>query len=137
MSFVNGFEDVILNALIGNTAINTVDELWVGLASAVISEADTNATISTVEIADAGYSRVVTSTSDWNTPSGGSMTNANVITFGSAAASYNITHFFLANGSTVGATTALIAYNSVDTAKAITSDDIPRFGAGALTITQD
>ncbi len=82
-----------------------------------------------------GYARAQTAASDWNATSGGSLDNANDITFAQATGSWGtITHFALFDAATGG---NMLAHGALSQSKAIGSSDIAKFEAGDLDISLD
>jgi len=81
------------------------------------------------------YARTQTSASDWNTASGGSVDNANDITFPQASGSWGtITHFALFDAATGG---NMLAHGALSQSKTIDSGDTARFEAGDLDVGLD
>jgi hypothetical protein len=81
------------------------------------------------------YARAQTAASDWSTASGGTLHNANDITFPTATGSWGtITHFALFDAATGG---NMLAHGALDQPKAIGISDTAKFGAGDLDISLD
>ena len=81
------------------------------------------------------YARVQTSASDWNTASGGSLDNANDITFPQATGSWGaITHFALFDAATGG---NMLAHGALSQSKTIGTGDTAQFAAGDLDVSLD
>jgi len=82
-----------------------------------------------------GYARVATSASDWNIASGGTIDNANTITFPEATGSWDtITHFALFDAATGG---NMLAHGAVSQSRAINSGDTAKFDTGDLDVSLD
>jgi len=129
-SFTNYWENEILNHIFGkgNYAPPTIH---VGLSMA--DPLDDASGLS--EPTGNGYARVQTSASDWNMASGGSLDNANEITFARATGSWGtITHFALFDAATVG---NMLAHGALSQSTAIDNSDIARFEVGDLGISLD
>ena len=128
--FSNYWENKILDHIFGkgsytpptiHVALSTADPLDDGSG---ISEPSGN-----------GYSRVVTSTSDWSASSGGAVCNTNNITFPTASGNWGtITHFALFDSAMGG---NMLAHGALDQPKVITGSDTGKFDAGALDIGLD
>ena len=136
-SFNDYSENAVLNHIFGKATLTTPN-VYVGLAVAAISDADTGTTIkaggTTIEVTGSGYVRALTSSGHWNNASGGSMSNASTITFASSTGAWGtITFFFLADATNSLAN--IIAYSSVQTAQAVASDNIIQFAVGAISVT--
>jgi hypothetical protein len=82
-----------------------------------------------------GYARAQTSASDWNSASGGSLENANEITFAQATGSWGtITHFALFDAATGG---NMLANGALSQSNTIDNSDIAKFEVGDLGIGLD
>jgi hypothetical protein len=131
MSFSNYLEAKVLDHIVGKTSF-TMPTAYVGLSTANPDEdASGNA-----EPSGNGYARVATDGDDWNaTGVDGETENANAITFPTAEGAWGtITHFTIWDAATDG---NMLAYGELDTPTAITTNQIPRFAAGAFVITLD
>ena len=127
-SFSDYWEDKILDHIFGK-ATYTPATIYVGLSCAEpLDDASALA-----EPSGNGYARVQTAASDWNAATGGTIDNANDITFPQATGSWGtITHFALFDA-TVGGN--MLAYGQLSQPKTINSGDIVKFAAGDLDIT--
>jgi len=129
-SFTNYWEDKILDHIFGKGNY-TPPTIYVGLSTA--DPLDDGSGLA--EPSDNGYARVQTSASDWNAASGGSLDNADEVTFARATGSWgNITHFALFDAATGG---NMLAHGSLSQSTAIDVLDIARFEPGDLDISLD
>lgn len=81
-----------------------------------------------------GYARVATTATDWNSASGGATSNANAIMFPEASGSWGtITHFAFYSQSTGG---TFQGGGALTASKAVGANEILRFAAGELDVTQ-
>jgi len=131
-SFGNYLEDKLLDHVVGKTSF-TMPTCYVGLSTAdPTDDASGNA-----EPAD-GYARVATDGDDWNASSGGSISNAEDITFPEASGDWGtITHFALWDAATVG---NMLAHGALASSKHIESGEIAKFAGGTpgdLVLTLD
>jgi len=126
-SFANYWENEILDHIFGKDNY-TPPAIYVGLSTAdPLDDASGLA-----EPNGGAYARVQTFSSDWNTASGGSLDNANDITFPQAAGSWGtITHFALFDAATGG---NMLAHGALSQSKDIGSGDTAKFGVGDLDI---
>jgi len=129
-SFSNYWENKILDHIFGKASY-TPPTIYVGLSIAdPLDDASGLA-----EPTGNGYARVATSASDWNAASGGTIDNANTITFAEATGSWGtITHFALFDAATSG---NMLAHGSLSQSKAINSGDTAKFDVGALDVWLD
>lgn len=87
------------------------------------------------EVTGGAYARKVTAAADWTVASAGSASNAAVITFAAATASWGtVTHFATYDALTLG---NMLRWAPLTTAKAIASGDTASFAIGSLTTTED
>lgn len=137
MSLSNTFEDAILNHLFMKTALTQPTNIWVGLHTGDPGEAGT----ANAESFTNGYARVQTSGTDWNASSGGSISNANILTFPTATADWqagaNFSHFSLWKHATDQTAANCIGSGALTTARNCLNGDTLRFAAAALTVTLD
>ena len=134
-SLNNYLENAVLNVVFGQ-ATYTSPTVYIGLATAAISEDDTGTTlaVATIEPSGGNYARAVTSAASWASAATGLATLSVATTFQSATASWGtITHFFLATAANSLAN--ILAFGSVATAKTVASDDIVTFGDGSIVMT--
>ena len=129
-SFTNYWENKILDHIFGKGNY-TPPTIFVGLSTAdPLDDASGLA-----EPSGNGYARVQTSASDWNAASGGSLDNADDITFAQATGSWGtITHFALFDAATGG---NVLAHGALSQSKTISSSGIARFESGDLDISLD
>lgn len=129
-SFTDYWEEKILNHVFGKGSY-TPPTIYVGLSTAdPLDDASGLA-----EPVGNGYARVQTSASDWNAASGGSLDNANEITFAQATGSWGtITHFALFDAATGG---SMLAHGALSQSTVIDILNIARFEPGDLDISLD
>lgn len=129
-SFSNYLEDKILDHIFGKASY-TSSTIYVGLSTA--EPLDDGSGLA--EPSGNGYARVVTSTSDWNVASTGTIDNVNTITFSEATGDWGtITHFVLFDAATAG---NMLAYGALSQSKVINSGDTGKFDAGDLDVSLD
>jgi hypothetical protein len=105
--------------------------LWVGLSTA--DPGDDGATLA--EPSGNGYARVAVTASTWAAAAspGGTKTNETVITFPEASGSWGtVSHICLFDAATSG---HLLWSGALDSSEAVTTGNIARFSASALTFT--
>lgn len=121
----------ILEAQVGKTAFGT-QVAYVGLSSTTPSIAGTGVT----EPTGGAYARVTTSAATWGNASGGSITNAQAITFATATADWaagaNMTHGVLYDAPTGG---NMIGFGALTVAKNVLNGDTASIAVGGITIT--
>lgn len=137
MAFSNYLEEKILKHIFGLGTFTKPSSVYVGLATATISDTTTGTTVT--EPSTGAYARVALTNDATNWPAAaGTPTakkNGDVITFPEATASWGtVTHFFIADAATAG---NILIYGQLSTQKVIDSGDIPRFNAESLSITLD
>jgi len=131
MSFSDYLENKVLNHIFGKAAFTAPANIFVALSTA--DPLDDGSGMA--EPAGGSYARVSTAAADWNSSSVGNTTNANVITFPKATASWGtLTHFALYDAASAG---NLLGSGALTLAKAITTDDTPSYAAGQITISLD
>lgn len=122
-------ENALLDHVTGKTAY-TKPTAYVGLFTAAPSDAGGG-----TEVSGGSYARKVTAGADWNAASGGSVANANAITFATASGSWGtVTHFGVFDASSGG---NLLRWAALTANKTIGSGDVASFAAGALVMTED
>lgn len=126
-SFTDYRENEILDHVFGKRSY-TPPAIYVGLSMAYpLDDASGLA-----EPSGNGYARVQTSASDWNAASGGSLDNANDITFAQATGNWGIiTHFALFDAATGG---NMLAHGALSQSRAIDRLDVARYEGGDLDI---
>ena len=127
-----GFSDYLENKLIdhvnGKTSYTMPTE-YIGVSTA--DPLDDKSGLA--EPSGSGYARVATTGATWNAGSSGSATNAAAITFPTATGAWGtITHFATFDAATAG---NMLESGELDTPQAITTNQILRFDADALTKT--
>lgn len=128
--FGNYWENEILDHIFGKGSY-APPTIHVGLSTADPTDDGSGL----AEPSGSGYARVSTSSSDWNTASGGKTANANDITFPEATGSWStITHFALFDAASGG---NMLAHGSLSASKVISNGDTAKFVAGDLDVTLD
>lgn len=129
-SFADHWEDEILDHLFGKGSY-TPPTIYVGLSTAdPLDDASGLA-----EPVGANYSRVATVAGDWNTASGGVITNANNIAFPTASGAWSeITHFAIFDAASGG---NMLAHGQFTVSKSVTTDDTPVLIAGDVNVSLD
>ncbi len=127
--FVDAKEQAILD-LIFNAALGATT-LYIGLSTTTPTEAAGNIT----EPVGNNYSRVATTSADWNAASGtapATKTNSGTKTFNQASGSWGtITHFGHYDASTLG---NVILWGALTASKAIGNGDTASFPASSITL---
>ena len=129
-SFTNYWENKILDHIFGKVNY-TPPTIFVGLSTAnPLDDASGLA-----EPSGNGYARIQTTASDWSAASGGSLNNANDITFPQATGNWGIiTHFALFDAATGG---NMLAHGVLSQSRTVDSLEIARFGVGDLDMSLD
>lgn len=134
-SFSNYTEDHVLDHLTGKTAFTSPGPLYMALCTVLPDDTSTGATLT--EATYTGYARKQIATADWNAASGGSVSNANAVTFANATAgSSTIVGWALCDSGTIGAGN-VIAWGSCASTTITATQTPATFAAGALTIALD
>ena len=129
-SFSDHWENEILDHIFGKGSY-TPPTIYVGLSTADPGDDGTGLS----EPSGNGYARVQTAASDWNSASGGSLDNAEVIEFSEATGDWGtVTHFALFDAASGG---NLLAHGSLSQSKSIAGGDTARFAAGDLDVSMD
>jgi hypothetical protein len=122
-------ENKINELLVGKTGFTT-PTAYVALYTAAPSDAGGG-----TEVSGGSYARKSTAGADWNTSSGGSISNANAITFVTSSGAWGtVTHFGVHDASTAG---NLLFWAALTTSKVVGSGDTASFAAGTLVHTED
>lgn len=122
-------ENKINELLVGKTAF-TLPTAYVALFTAAPSDAGGG-----TEVTGGSYARKSTAGADWAASSGGSIQNANAITFPAATAPWGtVTHFGVFDAASAG---NLLFWAALTASKAVGSGDTASFAAGALVHTED
>lgn len=125
-------ENALINHLFNKTSY-TIPTVYVALCTSAPTDADTGTTIASKEPSGSGYARKSTVAGDWNSASGGSITNANTITFATPTGSWGtLTHFALIDASSAG---NVLMYGSLTTSQAAGLNNTVSFSAGQLSAT--
>jgi uncharacterized protein YaiE (UPF0345 family) len=134
-SLSNYAEGKILEHSVGKSAWGTlVGAVYVGLYTATPSDTSTGSSGGT-EVTGGSYARKLTAAADWNTSSGGSISNANDIVFATASASWGtVTQVGLFDAVTAG---NLLWWGDLTTSKTVASGDVFKFLATQLVLTLD
>jgi len=129
-SFADYWENEILDHLFGKGSY-TPPTIYVGLSTANPADDASGLT----EPSGNSYARVATAGADWNAASGGTIDNANEISFPEASGSWEtLTHFALFDAASGG---NMLAHGSLSVSKSISSGDTVKFAAGDLDISLD
>jgi len=129
-SFANYWENEILDHLFGKGSY-TPPTIYVGLSTADPSDDASGL----AEPSGNSYARVSTSGADWNIASGGTIDNANEITFPQASGNWGtLTHFALFDAASGG---NMLAHGPLSISKTISSGDTAKFAAGDLDVSLD
>lgn len=129
-SFSNYAENKVLDHIVGKTSF-AMPTAYIALSTA--DPLDTGGGIA--EPVGNNYARKSTAGADWAAALGGSISNANAITFNQASGSWGtISHFALFDASSGG---NMIAHGQLSQSKAVANGDTPSFASGQLTITLD
>jgi hypothetical protein len=122
-------ENKINELLVGKTAFAT-PTAYVALFTAAPSDSGGG-----TEVTGGSYARKSTAGADWAASSGGSIQNANAITFVTATGSWGtVTHFGVFDALTTG---NLLFWAVLTASKTVGSGDTASFAAGALVHTED
>ncbi len=129
-SFADYWENEILDHLFGKGSY-TPPTIYVGLSTADPADDTTGL----AEPSGNSYARAVTGGADWNIASGGTLDNANDITFPESSGNWGtITHFALFDAASGG---NMLAHGSLSVSKSISSGDTAKFAAGDLDVSLD
>lgn len=122
-SFSDWTEDNVLDHLVGKTAF-PMPTAFVGLSTAdPLDDASGLA-----EPVGNGYARVTTVGGDWNAASGGSISNANDVTFPQASGDWGtLTHFAVFDAASGG---NMLFHGSLTSSKHIESGETAKFAGG-------
>jgi len=132
MSASNYLENALLDHLFGKSTYASPTTIYVALLTDAPDETGTAGSDFT-EADYTSYARVSTTDSDWNSASGGSLTNGNAITFPACTGgSSTVTHFALLDQAQ-----NLLVTGALDSSLAVSNGITPEFAASALTCTLD
>lgn len=130
-SFSDYAENKILEHAVGKTAWS-IPTTYLALLTAEPDDADTGSTIT--EPAGGNYARIAMA-GKWATASGGSISNASIVTSATATGDWGtITHVALCDAATTG---NVIAWGAVGTAQEVLSGGSASFAIGTIILTQD
>ncbi len=125
-------ENEILDHILSAATFTAPGTLYVGLATAAITDSTTGSTVT--EPAGGSYARVpvTNNATEWPAASGGSKANANDIEFPQATGNWGtVTHWFIADALTNG---NILFHGDLSQSEVINTNGIFRFPAGDLTI---
>lgn len=123
-------ENLLLNQIVGKSPS---ESRYIALLTAAPDDADTGSTI--VEPVAMNYARITTTAASWNTASGGSVSNAAILTSNVASGDWGeITHWAVCTAATAG---EVLVWGEVTVPKTVLTEDSFSFGAGALIIIMD
>lgn len=129
MSKSDYLENKLLDHQVGKTAY-AMPSVWIGLYTATPSDAGGG-----TEVTGGSYVRKATVGTDWTAASGGATSNATVLTFVAATASWGIiTHFGLFDAVSAG---NMLRWAAVGTPRTIGNGDSASFAIGTLNLTED
>jgi hypothetical protein len=121
----NYLETAFLDHFLGRAATSAPSNVYVSLWTSDPTDAGSG-----TEVSASGYARQAIT---WNAASSGAITNAAVVDFPAAGASWStITHFGIHTASTSG---QLLFHGALSSSQAIATNDIFRLAAGGITIT--
>ena len=145
-SFSDFLEKKILDEWWGNNTLTVSGTLYVGLATAAITDATTGISVTEPPTTSGGnptaYARVAVTNNSTNFPNatGTSPTtkqNGTAINFPVCTTNWGtVTDFFFADGSAVS-TGSILGWGTLTTAKTINSGDSSSFAINSITITLD
>jgi hypothetical protein len=122
-------ENKVLDHINGKTSF-TMPTAYVALFTAAPSDSGGG-----TEVSGGSYARVATSGATWSAASAGASSNAAVVTFPTASASWGtVTHYALFDASTAG---NMLRWAALTTSKTVASGDTASFAIGALSMTED
>jgi len=128
-SFSDAIELEILDHVFKVGAYTAATNLYVALCTSTVLDSNTGTTIAG-EVSGGAYARKKCNT--WETATGGSLTNAIVLTFEQATADWGtITHFAVCDHSSTG---AIIVHGAVNTAKNVGSGDTAKYATNSIKV---
>lgn len=136
-SFSDYLEKKLLDHVLGGVAYTPPATVYVGLATAAITDATTGTTVT--EPTGGAYARVAVTNNATNWPAASGTTatkkNGTEIAFPEATAGWGtVTYFFIADAATEG---NILMWGSLSASKTVDSGDLPRFNTDSLTVTLD
>jgi len=129
----NYLENAIMDHIFssGNANFTSPANLFVGLATASITDATTGTSVT--EAAYTSYARVSTADADWAAAVNGMVDNGTVISFPAATGgSETEIDYFIADAATLG---NILMYGTLNTALPVVNGVTPRFSASQLSVT--
>ena len=130
-SFGDYLENALLNHVFMGSAYTQPTNIFVALSTTNPTDSGSGIT----EPSSGSYARKSTAGSDWGTASGGTLDNANAITFVEATGSWGtLTHFALYDHLTAG---NMLSHGALSSSKTIESGDTASFAAGDLDVSLD
>ena len=130
----NAVENKVLEHLVGKTAYTVTAPLFLALTTVAVAETDTAASLT--EANYTGYARKSVAAADWAAASGGSIANANAITFAACTAGTSTLVGWALCSSSSGAGD-VIAFGTLPSLVVSTTQTPVNFAAGQLTISAD
>lgn len=138
MSFSNFLENKLLDHVWSNTAMTVSGTLYVGLATASMSDTTTGITVTEPSVSATAYARVsvTNNLTNWPAAANGTKQNGTAINFPTATGNWGtVTDFFIADN--VYNTGQIMGWGVLTTSKTISSGDTASFAISAITITLD
>lgn len=135
--FSDYLEKKLLDHVLGAAAYTPPTTLYVGLATAAITDATTGTNVT--EPSGGAYARVAVTNNATNFPAASGTTatkkNGTAISFPEATAAWGtVTYFFIADAATAG---NILMSAALTASKTIDAGDLPRFNTDSLTVTLD
>jgi len=128
-SFSNELELEILDHVFKVGSYTAATNLYVALCTSTVLDSNTGTTIAG-ELSGGAYARKRCNT--WETASGGSTTNAIVLTFAQATADWGVvTHFAVCDHSSTG---GVIVHGAVNTTKNVGSGDTAKYATNGIKV---
>lgn len=132
-SFSDYLELKVLDEVFGATAFTAPATVYIGLWTSALSDSATGSAAG--EVSGGAYARVsvTNNKTNWTTASAGALSNATVVTFPAATASWGtVTHVGIADAATAG---NMLAWADLTTSKTIGSGDTAQFAVGDIDVT--
>lgn len=114
-----GSNYLLTQAVEGGTI--AVDQTWIGLATAALSNTTTLATV-TEHTTVGGYARKQVTSANWSVSAAGVASMASVVTWGTGITLTNATHWFLCTVAT-GTAGKIICYGALSATRSLTTAD--------------
>ncbi len=119
-------ENKVVDHVTKKATYSAPTNLFVGLYTVAPTDAGGG-----TEVTGGSYARVSTATADWNTASGGTLTNVNTISFPTASANWGtVVAFGLFDASTAG---NMLVWGNLQTSKYTSTGDLLQFLAAGIT----